>query len=153
VDLEPDPWRVLTHYERSDRYYGYPFHRTTGLEDTTLQNIEAGAMLLPNGNKVCARQSESLAYATHDPELHRQLNLNADDFERETGLLRGTVICPSARLARKYLRQTHGIHMPVRTVYTHLTRWRHEAGIPLRRWSVRDRFTPSQGLMERRLSV
>ena len=27
VDLEPDPWRVLTHYERSDRYYGYPFHR------------------------------------------------------------------------------------------------------------------------------
>jgi hypothetical protein len=43
--------------------------------------------------------------------------------------------------------------MPVRTVYTHLTRWRREAGIPLRRWSVRDRFTPSQGLMERRLSV
>lgn len=91
VDLEPDPWRVLTHYERSDRYYGYPFHRTTGLEDASLKNIEAGAMLLPNGNKVCARQSESLAYATHDPGLHRQLSLNADDFERETALLRGTV--------------------------------------------------------------
>ena len=62
-------------------------------------------------------------------------------------------VCPPARLARKYLRKIHSINMPVRTVYTHLTRWRREAGIPLRRWSVRDRFTPSQGLMERRLSV
>ena len=62
-------------------------------------------------------------------------------------------ICPPARLARKYLRKIHSINMPVRTVYTHLSQWRREAGIPLRRWSVRDRFTPSQGLTVRSIHV
>ena len=91
IDVEPDPWRVLTRYEGSDRYYGYPFHHAGADEDVRLANVEPGTMLLPNGSKVWARQSESLIHATLDAELNRRLKLREEDFERETGLLRGTV--------------------------------------------------------------
>jgi len=91
VEREPDPWRVLARYDGSDRYYGYPFGNTTGDKDTKFEGSEAGAMLLPNGSRVCARHSESTAYATGDPYLHHDLKLSADGFEAATGLLRGTV--------------------------------------------------------------
>jgi hypothetical protein len=91
VDSEPDPWRVLTHYEGSNRYYGYPFHQANDRHDVTITDAETGAMLLPNGSRVQARSSVSQIFATLDPHLGRQLKLNQEDFERETGLLRGTV--------------------------------------------------------------
>ncbi len=58
-------------------------------------------------------------------------------------------LCPPAKLAAKYLRQTHRLRLPFRTVYTYLTLWRRDAGIPLRRWRSRDNFVPSEGLVVR----
>jgi hypothetical protein len=91
VEREPNPWRVLTRYDSTDRFYGYPFQLSDAHKDTLLQGSDPGAMLLSNGVKVHARHSESLAYATLDPHLHRDLKLNADEFEAKNGLLRGTV--------------------------------------------------------------
>lgn len=92
VDTEPDPWRVLTRYEKTDRYYGYPFAKATHcVDDFTLENYEPGCMLLPNGKKVCARQSQSYVYATLDPKLKEELKQDREQFEESTCLLRGTV--------------------------------------------------------------
>jgi hypothetical protein len=92
VDHEPDPWRVLTRYEQSDRFYGYPFTKAANANsDLTLSNFQPGTMLLPSGKKVHARLNESTALATLDPYLNAILKLNRDAFEAATGLLRGTV--------------------------------------------------------------
>lgn len=92
LDTQPNPWRVLTHYENTDRYYGYPFHEATDSErDFILNDCEHGSMLLPHGKLVRARNSKSYVYATLDPKLRTNLKLNRDAFELETGLLRGTV--------------------------------------------------------------
>jgi transposase len=52
--------------------------------------------------------------------------------------------CPSAEDAKIFLKSL-GISMPSRTVYTHLTRWRRDATIPLRRRRVREKLIPSEG--------
>lgn len=91
VEREPDPWRILTRYDISDRYFGYPFGRTDGSKDVRLSNVEPGSMLLPDGSRVTAQHSESIAYATLDPVFHHEIKLGADAFEAATGLLRGTV--------------------------------------------------------------
>ena len=92
VDCEPDPWRVLARYGNGDRFYGYPFRQATdSVEDFTLQGYENGAMLLPDGQKVTARQSESYVYATLDPKLKGEMMLDRDGFEEATCLLRGAV--------------------------------------------------------------
>lgn len=92
VDCEPDPWRVLARFGNIDRYYGYPFRQAgDGGADFTLQNHEHGAMLLPNGQRVSARVSESRLLATLDPELNQSLLLDRDAFAAAQGLLRGNV--------------------------------------------------------------
>ena len=92
VDCEPDPWRVLARYGNGDRFYGYPFRQATdSVEDFTLQGYENGAMLLPDGQRVAARQSESYVYATLDPKLKGEMMLDRDGFEEATCLLRGAV--------------------------------------------------------------
>jgi hypothetical protein len=92
MECDPDPWRVLAYYDRSDRYYGYPFSRALeSVNDFTLNNHEPGQMLLPNGQRVTARKSQSYVYATQDPKLKDLLKLNRDAFEDATGLLRGTI--------------------------------------------------------------
>ena len=60
---------------------------------------------------------------------------------------------PSAKLARNHLRKEHRVHLPVRTIYTYLTRWRQHAGIPLRRHKPRENFSPSDGLAVRAIRV
>jgi len=90
VDCEPDPWRVLARYGNGDRFYGYPFRQATdSVEDFTLQGYENGTMLLPDGQRVAARQSESYVYATLDPKLKGEMMLDRDGFEEATCLLRG----------------------------------------------------------------
>ena len=92
VDCEPDPWRVLARYGNGDRFYGYPFRQATdSVEDFTLQGYENGTMLLPDGQRVAARQSESYVYATLDPKLKGEMMLDRDGFEEATCLLRGAV--------------------------------------------------------------
>ena len=92
VDCEPDPWRVLARFGNGDRYYGYPF-RAAGdsMQDFTLHDHEDRAMLLPSGQRVVARRSETCAYATLDPALQQELGLDREGFEDATCLLRGAV--------------------------------------------------------------
>lgn len=92
VDCEPDPWRVLARYGNGDRYFGYPFRQAKdSVEDFTLSGYESGAMLLPNGTKVTARQSKSHVYATLDPQLKEEMMMERDRFEEGTCLLRGAI--------------------------------------------------------------
>lgn len=92
VDCDPDPWRVLARFENGDRYYGYPFTRAIDSDlDFTLTDHELGYMLLPDGSKVRARHSKSYVYATLDPKLREELQMNRDEFEEATGLVRGAV--------------------------------------------------------------
>ena len=92
VDCEPDPWRVLARFGNGDRFYGYPFRQAKdSVEDFTLHGHENGAMLLPNGQRVTARQSQSYVYATLDPKLKDELMMDRDEFENATCLLRGAV--------------------------------------------------------------
>ena len=92
VDCEPDPWRVLARFGNGDRFYGYPFRQAKdSVEDFTLQGHENGAMLLPNGQRVTARQSRSYVYATLDAKLKEELMMDRDEFENATCLLRGAV--------------------------------------------------------------
>ena len=57
--------------------------------------------------------------------------------------------CPPAKVAAKYLHQTYRLCLPLRTVYTYLTLWRRDAGIPLRPWKNQDNLIPSEGLSVR----
>jgi hypothetical protein len=66
------------------------------------------------------------------------------DWAHEQRQLTGS--CPSAREARQYMKQAHGTSLSRRSAYTHLTRWRRMAGLPLRRRLARERFEPSEGL-------
>jgi len=92
VDCEPDPWRVLARFGNGDRYYGYPFRAATdSMQDFTLHDHEDRAMLLPSGQRVVARRSETCAYATLDPALKQELGLDREGFEDATCLLRGAV--------------------------------------------------------------
>jgi len=92
VELEPDPWRMLTYYDRSDCYYGYPFLAVKdSQEDFELNNWEHGAMVLPNGNRVRARSSKSYVYATGDPKLNEELKLGYEEFKAATCMMRATV--------------------------------------------------------------
>jgi transposase len=61
--------------------------------------------------------------------------------------------CPSAREARHYMIQAHGIRLSLRSTYTHLTRWHREVGIQLRRRVVREHHEPSEGLKVRAVQV
>ena len=71
IECTPDPWGVLAYFDRNESYYGFPFsHMTDSDTDVTLHDIEEGAMLLPTGERVRARESESYLYATMDPSLH-----------------------------------------------------------------------------------
>ena len=92
VDCEPEPWRTLARFGQSDRYYGYPFHEVKDpTKDFSLQGYERGVMLLPNGQRVTARRSESFAHATHDAMLTKELLRDRDSFENTLCLLRGSV--------------------------------------------------------------
>ena len=92
IECTPDPWGVLAYFDRNESYYGFPFsHMTDSDTDVTLHDIEEGAMLLPTGERVRARESESYLYATLDPSLHQELKLDRDSFEAFRGLARGTV--------------------------------------------------------------
>jgi hypothetical protein len=92
VDCEPDPWRVLARFGNGDRFYGYPFRQAKdSVEDFTLQGHENGTMLLPDGQRVTARQSQSYVYATLDAKLKDELMMDRDEFENATCLLRGAV--------------------------------------------------------------
>ena len=61
------------------------------MEDTTLNNIERGEMLLPTGVKVNARASESYVYATLDEKLKEELLMDRKEFELTRCLARGTI--------------------------------------------------------------
>jgi hypothetical protein len=92
VDCEPDPWRVLARFGNGDRYYGYPFRAATdSMQAFTLHDHEDRAMLLPSGQRVVARHSETCAHATLDPALKQELGLDREGFEDATCLLRGAV--------------------------------------------------------------
>jgi hypothetical protein len=92
VEAEPDPWRVLAHYDRTGRYYGYPFGAAMDANnDLVLNDYERAPMLLPDGRRVTARRSRSSVYATLDPELNRELQLSRQEFAHRFCLLRGTV--------------------------------------------------------------
>ena len=92
VDCEPDPWRALARFGNGDRFYGYPFRKAAdSVEDFTLKGYANGAMLLPNGQRVTARMSESYVYATLDEKLKDDLLLDREGFEDATCLVRSTV--------------------------------------------------------------
>jgi hypothetical protein len=92
VESEPDPWRVLAHYHRTDRYYGYPFGRVVDANnDFAMNDYERGAMLLPDGCRASARHGQSYVYARRDPELNRELQLSRQEFAQRFCLLRGAV--------------------------------------------------------------
>lgn len=57
--------------------------------------------------------------------------------------------CPSAATAAQYLFRTHQVRMPIRTVYTHLTCWRRDQGIALRKRRPLEKLKPSQGIVVR----
>jgi hypothetical protein len=82
----------LARFGNGDRFYGYPFRQAKdSVEDFTLQGHENRAMLLPNGQRVTARQSQSYVYATLDAKLKEELMMDRDEFENATCLLRGAV--------------------------------------------------------------
>ena len=61
IECTPDPWGVLARFDCNESYYGFPFsHATDSDTDVTLHDTEAGAMLLPSGERVVARKSEAL---------------------------------------------------------------------------------------------
>ena len=92
MDCTPDPWGVLAYFDQTDQHYGYPFaHMKDSANDFALTDIEPGAMLLPNGQRVRAKKSESYVYATLDEKLREELKRNRDSFERVRCLARGTV--------------------------------------------------------------
>jgi len=92
VDCEPEPSRILARFGNGDRYYGYPFRRSgNSMQDLVLQNNEPGVMLLPDGRKVAARNSQSHIFATLDPELKRELGMDRTEFANATCLVRGAV--------------------------------------------------------------
>ena len=92
VDGEPDPWRQLARFGPHSRYVAYPFAQARDAQqDLHLENYEAGAMLLHDGRRVCARHSVTRALATLDPRLNRLMVLDRESFAEATGLLRGTV--------------------------------------------------------------
>jgi len=89
---EPDPWRVLTYYDKTDKFYGYPFSRVKdSVEDFTLNNCVPGDTLLPDGTRGHARNSQSYVYATLDPKLKEDLKLGRKQFMEANCLVRGTV--------------------------------------------------------------
>jgi hypothetical protein len=59
--------------------------------DVTLTDVEPGAMILPDGQRVFADKSESYVYATLDRKLGEELKLDRDRFEQNRCLIRGTV--------------------------------------------------------------
>lgn len=92
LDVTPDPWGTLCHFDGPDYFYSYPFHRTeNSVEDVTLYNHLRGAMVLPDGTPVNARTSESHVYATLDPKLKAALKLGRSAFQRTYGLNRGVI--------------------------------------------------------------
>lgn len=92
IDGTPDPWGKIARFEGPDYYYGYPFHATSNAaEDVTLQERILGSTILPNGQLTQARNSESYAYATLDPELNRVLKLDREAFQNNYCLARGVV--------------------------------------------------------------
>ena len=91
-DCTPTPWGEFAYFDGSDKYYGYPFSRVlNSAADFTLSNVERGTMLLPDGERVAARASESHVYATLDEKLNAELQLSRDGFERARCLARGTI--------------------------------------------------------------
>lgn len=59
---------------------------------------------------------------------------------------------PPGEAAKAFLEDEHQLTMPLRSVYTHLTEWMLEAGIPLRTRARRvTRFIPSEGIKVRSL--
>ena len=91
IDCTPDPWGVITQFDMTDQNYGYPFTKATdSVNDLTLTDIEPGAMLLPKGQRVLAKKSESYVYATLDEKLREELKRDRDGFEQIRCLVRGT---------------------------------------------------------------
>jgi len=92
IDETPDPWGTLARFDGPDYFYGYPFNRVDNpVEDSTLQNWIAGAMVLPNGTHARARNSESFVYATLDSKLKNDLKLDRQSFLDTHCLVRGVV--------------------------------------------------------------
>ncbi len=92
IELTPNPWGVLAHFDMTDQNYGYPFSQATdSVNDFTVTNVEPGAMLLPDGQKVLAKKLESYVYATLDERLREELKRDRDGFEQIRCLARGTV--------------------------------------------------------------
>ncbi len=92
IECSPDPWGVLARFDCNECYCGFPFpHATDSGTDVTLHDTEAGAMLLPSGERVTARKSEAYVYATLDETLREELTLDRDGFEQIRCLVRGTV--------------------------------------------------------------
>lgn len=92
LECTPDPWGVITQFDQSDRNYGYPFHHITdSSSDITLNNVEPGVMLMPDGRRVWARNSESFVYATLDKRLGQDLMQDREQFSKLHALGRGTI--------------------------------------------------------------
>ena len=92
MEATPDPWGVLSHYDQSDHYYGYPVARITSPhKDTILFDHTSGGMLLPDGRRVTARHCESRVLATLDEKLNTELQMDREQFLQKRCLSRGTI--------------------------------------------------------------
>ena len=90
LDTEPDPWRTLVRLGVRDCHYGYPLSRVSDpVEDFSVRNHFLCETILPSGEMVRARASESFAYATLDPALTDALRMSKDTFRDFYCLKRG----------------------------------------------------------------
>lgn len=91
-ECHTSPFRKMVYYHNTDKYYGYPFSRLwNSNEDINLQNAEPGVIILPNGQPVQARSSESFVYATLDEQMKEELKLDRDGFEKIRCLARACI--------------------------------------------------------------
>ena len=92
MDNTPNPWGMMVRLNGPDCHYGCPFSRLTDpMEDVRLRNAVTGSMILPNGQSVRARSSESFVYATLDAKLKNALKMERSDFLAAYCLDRGVV--------------------------------------------------------------
>lgn len=92
MDGEAKPTRVFANFENADHYFGYPFSQLNNAEtDVTLRFKHSGLTVLPNGQRVHAREHEMQTYATLDARLKTDLCCDRRAFIQSHGLVRGVV--------------------------------------------------------------
>ncbi len=92
LDEFTKPNGSMIRFETSDNYWGYPFKRLkTPMDEAMLYDAVSGAMTLPDGRTVHARESQNYVYATLDAKLKDELACDRETFAFRHCLARGTV--------------------------------------------------------------